>query len=112
LVLQVNKDLEQDFRELRHTLQQQGLFKANPVFHLLQLVQFLVLEMLAYQLVCHCGASLWAFVCTTLLLTTSQVFAYKECLVFFQIMLISLTMNSKQLFTVFSNYIRFVHQYY
>lgn len=73
VVLQRRADLEQDFRELRETLERLGLFKSDPKFHVLQIAQFLMLEIMAFYTMRLCGVNWFSFMITTLLLTTSQV---------------------------------------
>ncbi|XP_010606632.1 fatty acid desaturase 2-like protein FADS2P1 isoform X2 [Fukomys damarensis] len=64
--------LVEDFRELRRTLEALNMFEANVGFFLLHLAQILVLEALAWLILCRFGNGWTVTVFISVLLTVSQ----------------------------------------
>ncbi|EPY89623.1 fatty acid desaturase 1 [Camelus ferus] len=68
-----NKELTDEFRELRATVEQMGLMKANHVFFLLHLLHILLLDVVAWLTLWIFGTSFMPLLLCTVLLTTVQV---------------------------------------
>ncbi|XP_012884487.1 PREDICTED: fatty acid desaturase 2-like protein FADS2P1 [Dipodomys ordii] len=73
--LERNKDpqLVEDFQRLRRTLESMNMFNANLGFFFLHLAQILVLEVLAWLILCHFGSGWTVTILVSFLLTVSQV---------------------------------------
>uniref|UniRef100_A0A8C6VAS1 Cytochrome b5 heme-binding domain-containing protein n=1 Tax=Naja naja TaxID=35670 RepID=A0A8C6VAS1_NAJNA len=67
-----NKELVEDFRELRATVEKMGLLNSNHLFFLLSLLHILLLDVSAWLNVWYFGTSLVPFLITALLLGTVQ----------------------------------------
>nr|XP_056707965.1 acyl-CoA (8-3)-desaturase-like [Euleptes europaea] len=68
-----NKQLTEDFRELRATVKKMGLLKPNTFFFLSLLLHILLLETAAWFTIWYFGTSLLPFTASLILLTVSQV---------------------------------------
>lgn len=68
-----NKELTDEFRELRATVEQMGLMKANHVFFLLYLLHILLLDVAAWLTLWVFGTSYVPFILCAVLLSTVQV---------------------------------------
>lgn len=68
-----NKELTDEFRELRATVEQMGLMKANHVFFLLYLLHILLLDVAAWLTLRVFGTSFVPFLICAVLLSTVQV---------------------------------------
>ncbi|KAG8125551.1 putative Fatty acid desaturase 1 protein [Naja naja] len=66
------KELVEDFRELRATVEKMGLLNSNHLFFLLSLLHILLLDVSAWLNVWYFGTSLVPFLITALLLGTVQ----------------------------------------
>lgn len=67
------KELTDEFRELRATVEQMGLMKANHVFFLLYLLHILLLDVAAWLTLWVFGTSYVPFILCAVLLSTVQV---------------------------------------
>ncbi|XP_008825335.1 acyl-CoA (8-3)-desaturase [Nannospalax galili] len=67
-----NKELTDEFRELRTTVERMGLMKANRLFFLLYLLHILLLDVAAWLTLWVFGTSLAPFVLCAVLLSTVQ----------------------------------------
>ncbi|XP_044539499.1 acyl-CoA (8-3)-desaturase-like, partial [Gracilinanus agilis] len=67
-----NKQLTDEFRELRATVERMGLMKANPVFFGLYLLHILLLDVAAWLTLWVFGTSLVPFLVSAVLLSTVQ----------------------------------------
>lgn len=67
-----NKELTDEFRELRATVEQMGLMKANPIFFLLYLLHILLLDVAAWLTLRVFGTSFVPFLLCAVMLTTVQ----------------------------------------
>ncbi|KAL7992024.1 hypothetical protein Chor_016280 [Crotalus horridus] len=67
-----NKELVEDFRELRATVEKMGLLNSNHLFFLLSLLHILLLDVSAWLNIWYFGTSLVPFLITALLLGTVQ----------------------------------------
>nr|AFC78255.1 fatty acid desaturase 1 variant 6 [Papio anubis] len=68
-----NKELTDEFRELRATVEQMGLMKANHVFFLLYLLHILLLDGAAWLTLWIFGTSFLPFLLCAVLLTAAQI---------------------------------------
>ncbi|XP_077175190.1 acyl-CoA (8-3)-desaturase-like [Paroedura picta] len=68
-----NKQLIDDFRELRATITKMGLMKPNIFFYLCLLLHIILLEAAAWLTLLYCGTSLLPFTASLIFLTTSQI---------------------------------------
>jgi len=62
-----------DFRELRHQVENMGLFRVNPWFFIGHLFQVLFLEVLAYVILCYYGVGWTPYLTAVILLVIAQV---------------------------------------
>lgn len=69
----LQKELTDEFRELRATVERMGLMKTNPVFFLLYLLHILLLDVAAWLTLWVFGTSLVPFLLCAVLLSTVQV---------------------------------------
>nr|KAF6437563.1 fatty acid desaturase 1 [Molossus molossus] len=67
-----NKELTEEFRELRATVEQMGLMKANHVFFLLYLLHILLLDVAAWLTLLVFGTSFMPFLLCAVLLSAVQ----------------------------------------
>ncbi|XP_005408038.1 PREDICTED: fatty acid desaturase 2-like protein FADS2P1 [Chinchilla lanigera] len=67
-----NPQLVEDFQELRRTLEAMNMFDAHPGFFSLHLAQILILEVLAWLVLCHFGNGWTVTILVSFLLTVSQ----------------------------------------
>ncbi|XP_046301710.1 fatty acid desaturase 2-like protein FADS2B [Marmota monax] len=67
-----NSQLVEDFQELRRTLEASNMFRANLWFFSLHLIQILILEVLAWLILCHFGNGWTVTLFISFLLTVSQ----------------------------------------
>ncbi|XP_074087422.1 acyl-CoA (8-3)-desaturase [Macrotis lagotis] len=67
-----NKQLTDDFRELRATVEQMGLLKASPIFFSFYLLQILLFDVAAWLTLWIFGTSLVPFLVSAVLLATVQ----------------------------------------
>ncbi|XP_023561847.1 fatty acid desaturase 2-like protein FADS2P1 isoform X2 [Octodon degus] len=67
-----NPQLVEDFRELRRTLEAMNMFDAHLGFFFLHLAQILILEVLAWLILCHFGSGWTVTTFVSFLLTISQ----------------------------------------
>lgn len=72
----LQKELTDEFRELRATVERMGLMKANHVFFLLYLLHILLLDGAAWLTLWIFGTSFLPFLLCAVLLTAAQVRAF------------------------------------
>ncbi|KAK2170163.1 hypothetical protein LSH36_4g18002 [Paralvinella palmiformis] len=65
-------ELVMDFRELRHQVENMGLFRVNPWFFIGHLFQVLFLEVLAYVILCYYGVGWTPYLTAVILLVIAQ----------------------------------------
>ncbi|VTJ67477.1 Hypothetical predicted protein [Marmota monax] len=70
--LGIQSQLVEDFQELRRTLEASNMFRANLWFFSLHLIQILILEVLAWLILCHFGNGWTVTLFISFLLTVSQ----------------------------------------
>ena len=68
----LQNEVMKDFKKLRETVEEMGLFKTDPTFFAAHLGHILLLEVIGYLVLLHWGVGWWPVLVTSLILTTSQ----------------------------------------